>query len=158
MIFVTAGSMLPFDRLFRLIDAAIADGVISGHVYGQIGEGEYLPKHFEYTRFIDKPEFDRRVLNADLVVAHAGIGVIMQALNSETPLLVLSRKARLGELVNDHQVATARKFEELGHIVSFEEDTLAAKLDFVKTFKPTPRSPNVSGVGNEVSQFLATLL
>jgi len=158
MIFVTAGSMLPFDRLFQLIDAAITDGVITDQVYGQIGEGEYLPKNFEYSRFIDKVEFDERVLSANLVVAHAGIGVIMQALSSETPLLVLSRKAALGEHVNDHQVSTAKKFEELGHVVSFEEDTLVEKLEFIKTFKPAPRSPNVAGVGNEVSKFLATLI
>ena len=43
MIFVTAGSMLPFDRLFQLIDAAITDGVITDQVYGQIGEGRYSP-------------------------------------------------------------------------------------------------------------------
>jgi len=157
MIFATSGSMLPFDRLFKVLDTAIEKGIISDDVFAQIGESQYEPKRFEYRRFIEKGEFDSFVHDADLVIGHAGVGVIMQALEAQTPLLVLARRAEFGEHVNDHQVSTARKFEEQGHILSFEEDTLEAQLAKVSSFTPKPRQPNIQGVGDRVSDFLAGL-
>ena len=157
MIFVTSGSMLPFDRLFRVIDDAVASGIIVDEVFGQIGESRYKPKNYAFTRFLEKEQFDKRVQEASLVIAHAGIGVIMQALESKTPLLVLPRRAELGEHVNDHQVSTAEKFESLGHVVAFEEQTLQDKLQKVQSFVPKPRSPNVAGVGARVADFLGRI-
>ncbi|GAB2190228.1 glycosyltransferase [Sessilibacter sp. MAH2] len=157
MIFVTSGSMLPFDRLFKTIDKAVADGIITDTVFGQIGEGKYTPQHFKYERFVDKNDFDRYVLEANLVIGHAGIGVITQALDSKTPLLVMARLSEFGEHVNDHQVSTANKFEELGHVLSFDENNLTEKLQKVTSFIPKPRNPNVDGVGDRVAQFLGSL-
>ena len=158
MIFVTSGSMLPFDRLFRLIDDAVETGVIRDEVFAQIGEGKYEPKRFPFERFVEKERFDLLVSDASLVIAHAGIGVIMQALEAGTPLLVLTRKAALGEHVNDHQVSTAKKFESLGHILTLDGHDLEAKLNQIGRFVPRPRSPNVAGVGLRISQFLNELI
>ncbi|MGI9317822.1 MAG: glycosyltransferase [bacterium] len=158
MIFVTSGSMLPFDRLFKIVDDAIEKGILSGKLFGQIGEGKYEPKNFEFAHFLDKECFDEYISNAKLVIGHAGIGIIMQALNSEIPLLVLARRAEYGEHVNNHQVATARKFEELGHILSFEEDNLEKKLKLVDSFIPIPRTPNIEAVGRRVADFLSSNL
>src|SRR6187551_132383 len=141
MIFVTSGSMLPFDRLFRVVDEAVEAGVITDKVIGQIGESQYEPKNYEFQRFVDKLEFDQYVEQATLVIAHAGIGVIMQALESKTPLLVLPRRFELGEHVNNHQVSTAEKFEMLGHILTFQGDDLAEKMELAKSFVPAPRTP-----------------
>ena len=104
MIFVTSGSMLPFDRLFRVVDKAIEEGVIKDNVFGQIGDGTYEPKNFEFKRFLDKEAFDGHISSAQLVLGHAGIGVITQALKSGVPLLVLARRAELGECLNNNQV------------------------------------------------------
>ncbi len=158
MIFVTSGSMLPFDRLFRVIDEAVEKGTIKDDVFGQIGESKYEPRNYAFTRFIDKDEYDRRIRDAHVVVAHAGVGVIIQALQSNTPLLVLPRQASLGEHVNDHQISTARRFEELGHILTFDESTMEERLARVSQFVPKPRTPNVSGVGERVSSFLSELI
>lgn len=157
MIFVTSGSMLPFDRLFRLVDDAVAQGVIQDEVFGQIGESRYTPKHYAFSRFIDKETYDGYIEKASLVIAHAGIGVIIQALDSGTPLLVLPRQATLGEHVNDHQISTAERFEQLGHILTFDESSLAERLVAVKSFVPMRRAPNVAGVGNRIVSFLTEL-
>lgn len=157
MIFVTSGSMLPFDRLFKLVDMAVENGQLSGEIFAQIGEGSYLPKNYRYERFVEKGEFDRLVDEASLVIGHAGIGVIMQCLEAKTPLLVLPRLAELGEHVNDHQVSTAKKFEELGHILTFDEHNLSEKLSELEGFVPKERRPNIEGVSARVAQFLATI-
>jgi len=48
------------------------------------------------------------------------------------PLLIVPRRAALGEHRNDHQLATARRFAELGSVgVAFDEAELRAGLDGV---------------------------
>ena len=157
MIFVTSGSMLPFDRLFKIVDDAVSRQIITNTVFGQIGEGSYEPKYFKFERFLEKAKYDSMVATSDVMLAHAGIGTIIQALDSGTPLLVLPRRAELGEHVNNHQVTTAEKFESLGHVLSFQESNLAQKLRLLDSFRPVPRQPNVEGVSKRISEFLNTL-
>jgi len=145
MIFVTSGSMLPFDRLFKLIDEAVGAEILTDEIQAQIGESSYLPKHYPYQRFVEKSVYDEYVAQASLVIAHAGIGVIMECIKCDTPLLVIPRRAELGEHVNDHQISTAEKFESLGHVMSFDEQNFKQKLVEVIDFSPKPRTPNVSG-------------
>jgi len=146
--------MLPFDRLFRLIDESIAQSLISTEVFGQIGESTYQPKNYSYRRFIDKSEYDKYISESTLVIAHAGIGVIMECLKKSTPLLVLARKAELKEHVNDHQISTAKKFEELGHVLSFDENNFEERLLQIKSFEPKPRNPNIQGISDRVAEFI----
>ena len=70
------------------------------------------------------------MLRADAIVAHAGIGTILTALEIGRPLLVMPRRAALGEHRNDHQLTTARRFAELGKVkVAFDEVELRLRLD-----------------------------
>lgn len=131
MIFVTVGTQLPFDRMIRAIDLwAQSRGRSQDEVFAQIGPGEYLPQHIRYEKFVDAQAFRRHVAEADLVVAHAGMGSIITALEMGKPIVVMPRKAELQEHRNDHQLATARRFLAQGRIVvAFDENHLLDKLD-----------------------------
>lgn len=129
MIFVTVGHQMPFDRLVRGVDEwAVAAG--RSDVFAQIGDAEYVPRHIEHAEKIGPDEFRRRMSEADAVIAHAGMGSILTALELGTPILVMPRLGRLMETRNDHQVATARRFREMGKIeVAMDETELPAALD-----------------------------
>lgn len=129
MIFVTVGTQLPFDRLMQAVDSW-AQAHPDVRVFAQIGPGEYKPQHMEWSAFVTPAEFDEYYAQARAVVAHAGMGTILTALQMAKPLLVLPRKADLGEHRNDHQVATARRFDAMGKVaVAFDESELPDKLD-----------------------------
>ncbi len=67
---------------------------------------------------------------AELIVAHAGMGSILTALELGRPILVMPRLGARRETRNDHQVATARRFRALGHVaVAFDEHELVEALD-----------------------------
>jgi hypothetical protein len=58
------------------------------------------------------------------------MGTILSALELGTPTLVMPRRAALGEHRNDHQMATARWFADLGGVtVAFDEAQLLERLD-----------------------------
>ena len=128
MIFVTVGTQVQFDRLVRTVDEW-AGARARSDVFAQIGPSNYPFKHIRTERFIDPTRFRNCVEAASLVIAHAGMGSIITALELGKRI-VMPRRASLGEHRNDHQVATAKQFAAQGRIeVAFEERELADRLD-----------------------------
>lgn len=129
MIFVTVGSADPFDRLIRAVDQW-AGSRGKSDIFAQIGKSRYEPQYIEAVRFLSPTEFRDRVRAARLVVAHAGMGSIITAMEIGTPIIVMPKWARLGEHRNDHQVATARRFgQKQGIIEAKDEQDLIQKLE-----------------------------
>ena len=158
MILVTVGSMFPFDRLIKAMDEQVEAGLITDKVFAQIGAGSYEPRAMPFKRFMEKQEFEEQLTEADAVVSHAGIGSIATALHLGKPLVVLPRLKLHGEHVNDHQVATARKYKELGHVlVANSEADLAHTLSRISEFKPVPRNINAAGMADRIGRFLREL-
>ena len=158
MILLTLGTYpLPFDRLVRAIDEVVAQKIIDEEIFAQIGYSNYKPRYVQYEKLMEKGKFDMLFASASSLIGHAGMGSISMALNHQKPLLVMPRLRQYHEHVNDHQLHTARKFEELGHIlVAYNTDELADKIKLLKTFVPKPRIPNRQGVIDRITRFLET--
>lgn len=89
---------------------------------------------------LEPPEFKKRVLWADVLVAHAGMGSILTALQYGKPILVMPRLGSLKETRNDHQVATAQRFREMGKVaVAMDEGEIVAQLDCLAALGRTER-------------------
>ncbi len=130
MILVTVGAQMPFDRLVQAVDAWAEATGRTGEVFAQIGEGGREPRHIAWTHFLEPDEFRRRLAEADVLVAHAGTGSIFSALEFGIPVLVLPRHADKNETRNDHQIATAKRFEALGHVrVAWDESEVGPALE-----------------------------
>jgi UDP-N-acetylglucosamine transferase subunit ALG13 len=133
MIFVTVGVQLPFDRLVGAVDtwAGTRD---RSDVVAQIGASKYVPKHIRCQATMTPTEFKRCVTEATAVVAHAGMGSIITALELGKPILIMPRRAALGEHRNDHQMSTARLMAEQNIVtVAQDEDELVDYLDRIET-------------------------
>lgn len=125
MIFLTVGTQEPFDRLVAAVDAWAA--VHDVPVFGQLGAlkpGSHRPQHFEWREFITADAYQQRLETSRLIVAHVGMGSIISALTHGKPLVMMARRASLGEHRNEHQLATAAKFQGRPglHIAADEAD------------------------------------
>jgi UDP-N-acetylglucosamine transferase subunit ALG13 len=134
MIFVTVGTQGHFDRLVRTVD-----GWAGKHgrtdVFAQIGPSDSRFEHIRAERFVDPADFRQHVESANLVIAHAGMGSILTALELGKRIIVMPRQATMGEQRNDHQMATAKQFAQHGRIdVAFDEHELMDKLDHLQAF------------------------
>lgn len=128
MIFLTVGTQIPFDRLVAAVDRWAGEEP-GRPVFAQIGPTGLRPRHLAWRDFVSPAECGRLMREADLVVSHAGMGTILGALELGTPTLVMPRRAALGEHRNDHQLATARWFSQLGGVsVAFDETELLERL------------------------------
>jgi len=119
---------MPFDRLVQVVDDwAEMDG--RDDVLAQIGSSEYRPRHVRFKSFLRPREFREMLERSDRIVAHAGMGTILQALECGKIPLVFPRRAALGETRSDHQVATARRFRSAGLVrAALDEVELCREL------------------------------
>lgn len=106
-IFLTVGSMLPFDRLVRAVDAW-AEAHPEAQVFAQIGNTSYVPRHLEWQAMINPEQYRQQFLACDLVVSHVGMGTVITAFECGKPLLMLARRQDLQEVTSTHQQATAQ--------------------------------------------------
>jgi UDP-N-acetylglucosamine transferase subunit ALG13 len=139
VIFVAVGTQGPFDRMIRPIDEwAARTG--RDDVFAQIGRNAWRPSHIECVEHLDAGAFRSNMERAEVVISHAGMGTILTALELGKPVLIMPRRAALGEQRNDHQLATARKVEALGLVtVANDERELAERLENLKELRASSR-------------------
>lgn len=135
MIFVTVGTQLPFDRMVKAIDTwAAAPG--RPEVFAQIGNTSWRPSHIQYVANLTQSQFMEKAKACDILVAHAGLGSIITAMEFGKPIVIVPRLAQHGEHRNDHQLATARKFAAMAHVtVAYDTDELLAALENLEALK-----------------------
>ncbi|MEM7422225.1 MAG: glycosyltransferase [Pseudomonadota bacterium] len=145
MIFLTVGTQMPFDRLVRALDRWAARQLpetpqIVAQL-GDIGAAGYRPDHMDWTSFMDPDVFRQNLERADLIVAHAGMGTIINALTYCKPIMIMPRSAAYGEHRNDHQIATVRQFRSRPNVVVADtEDDFDSAIAEVAGLRPEPLS------------------
>jgi UDP-N-acetylglucosamine transferase subunit ALG13 len=148
MIFLVVGTQEPFDRLVKSIDDW-AGKTGNKDIFGQISRASYLPANFEYTDFIAPKQFNEKFQSADIIVGHAGMGTIIQALQHYKPIIVMPRLSRFHETRNDHQFSTAKSLGRLGYVKDvYTEEELFSALNEAKSIQPS------GPIGESASQSL----
>lgn len=156
--FLTVGTQFPFDRLVAAVDRAIAENLVSEKVFGQIGQSGMRPRNLQWVHSLGTADFSARFRKSTAVISHAGIGTISMALAQNKPLLVMPRRERYGEHVNDHQLDTARAFSEMGQVlVAYEAEDVMKQLALLPRFRPKPRKSSVDLVVARVACYLDQL-
>jgi UDP-N-acetylglucosamine transferase subunit ALG13 len=152
------GVQLPFDRLIHAMDQWAADSHCDD-VFAQVGRSTYKPQHLTFKSFISPAEFRQLVERADVVVAHAGMGTILTASELGKPILVMPRRAALGEHRNDHQLATIAGLQQRKIItVATDETELISELSKIAKSSTRSAIPEVasSELISHISSVLAT--
>lgn len=117
MIFVTVSGWA-FERLIKAVDELVGSGKIKEKVVMQIGNTKYEPKNCEWFRFESSKRIAELNKNARVIIAHAGAGCIITALQFKKPLVIVPRYKRFGEHVNDHQLDLADVLDSRGMAVA----------------------------------------
>lgn len=127
MIFATVGTQLPFPRMFDSL-ASIAAG-LNTEIIAQTADPNWQSEHMETHAFLPSQRYGEIFARADLVVSHAGIGTVLMAIAAQKPLIVMPRRAALGEHRNEHQLATVNTLKDrTGIYVVHDPEDLAAVL------------------------------
>jgi UDP-N-acetylglucosamine transferase subunit ALG13 len=123
LIFVTVGnSHNPFQRLIRAADDAAAR--LDEPVVIQSGHSPRDTRHARCVPFLGLDEYEAQARQSRLIVAHAGSGSVITAFRHGKPLILMARRKRFGEHVNDHQLelAGALRGDERVRVVESAEE------------------------------------
>ncbi len=152
MIFVTVGAQMPFDRLIQWVDDWASTHERSD-IAAQIGPSDFEPQTVEVLPFLDPQAFRRQMEEATAVVAHAGMGTIITALELGKPILVVPRLGKLDETRNDHQVATAKRLAEDGLVLAaYDEAEFSAQMQVLE--QQATRARGDARIGSQASDSL----
>lgn len=139
MIFVTVGTQLPFPRLIDTILCWAEKTGRQSELFIQYGRGIPPDKAYSSSAFITAEQTEHCFSGADMIVAHAGMGSVLTALKYRKPIIIMPRRAELGEHRNDHQMATARWLasKHQGVIVAWDSAQLYDALNRGSESTPT---------------------
>lgn len=140
-IYVSVGSMMPFERLVRAMDGFAAQRP-DLDVLIQIGRGKTEPVHARFVRLMPPGDYRAMVAGCRLFVAHAGMGSIITAIEAGKPLLMLPRRQALGEHNTEHQLATAQNIgNRPGLHVAIDEADLIVRAEALLAVGSPPPAP-----------------
>ena len=156
MIFVTVGSQkFQFNRLLKKIDELITKGIIKEKVYAQIGVSDYKPQYFGYIDFMTQEEFSKNIDNADVIITHAGTGVIINALKKDKKVIATPRLAKYSEHVDDHQIQLIKEFDEMNLLEPvYDLEKLEFALQNVKIKKYNKYISNTDSIIEDIERFI----
>lgn len=110
MIFVSVGTQnRPFDRLIEAVDKLAPS--IDEEIIAQTGVATYIPKQIRHCQYYNYGQMISFIDEANLIISHAGFGIIGNSIRRNKPLILVPREEQFGESV-DKQVELAEYLAE----------------------------------------------
>jgi UDP-N-acetylglucosamine transferase subunit ALG13 len=110
----------PFTRAVDRVLELLPDAEITW----QVGVTDYVHDGAQLQRWLPPDELRRAMGEADVVIAHAGVGTVLAALGEGKVTVVLPRLEAQQEHVDDHQVEVAAMLDRRSLVVSVDPDRL----------------------------------
>ena len=142
--FVTVGSHdQPFARLMGLVQDAAQAGNLPRPIIVQGGTDAHMPTWAdEHHPFVSPDTFRSLMASAAVVITHGGAGAMATALHLGRKPIVVPRRKRWSEHVDDHQLDLADKLESLRLVVRGDEGISAQVTGAAST--PVEPAPGLS--------------
>ena len=119
---VSLGSELwPFTRAVERVRQLLPQATIEW----QVGVTEYELSGHLLRQWLPADELRTAIRQSDVVVMHAGVGSVLVALESGKIPVILPRRKRHREMVDDHQIEVAALLADRGLAVSVDPDDLS---------------------------------
>ncbi|WP_066716487.1 PssE/Cps14G family polysaccharide biosynthesis glycosyltransferase [Clostridium sp. Marseille-P299] len=159
MIFVTLGSQkFQFNRLLVAVDELVEKEVIKEKVIAQIGYSDYIPRNYDYEKFLDREEFDKRMKESNFVITHSGTGAIMSAVNYGKKVIAVPRNSLYGEHVDDHQLQILKQFEEMNIICAcYDPKDLGRYIEEIEGMSFIKYKSNTHVIIESIDQYIKSV-
>jgi UDP-N-acetylglucosamine transferase subunit ALG13 len=136
---------MPFRRLVQAVDEW-AQRHPAIEVLAQVGsDPKFRATAIQTFESVPPARYAELVRASELVVAHAGMGSVLTALEYCKPMVLMPRRGALHETRNDHQMATLRwLIHKPGIYAAEDEEALKHSLDVWCTMGLAPPSAEVA--------------
>lgn len=155
-IFITLGSQkFQFNRLLKTVDELCEKGTVDAEdVFAQIGYSDYLPRNFNYKKFMNRDEFNMEMSKAEIVITHGGTGAIIGAVKKGKKVIAVPRRAKYGEHVDDHQLQLVGQFKEMNLIYACNDCDIKKALDEIGSMQFEKYSSNTHRIIRSIEDYI----
>jgi len=106
MIFLSAGNnelsflrlFLKFEKIFYKLNTKNLE------VICQVGHTDYKNKNFKVIKFLEKKKFNDLIRKSNIFISHAGAGSVIDSIQNKKIPILLPRKKKFNEHIDDHQI------------------------------------------------------
>lgn len=161
MIFVTVGNA--HDQSLRLlngVEALAASGSFGDErIIAQSGNNpDFHPVRCENRTFLGMDEFNQVIQEARVVICHAGAGTLSSVLRTGKTPVVVPRRLKYNEVVDDHQIELLEAFAQRRLLVpAYEVEELPAAIREAVARPPVSAAFTAEGmakIGRAVDELL----
>lgn len=130
--FVSVGNgKQSFIRLLKAVEA-LAD-ILPAPILVQCGHTSFSSQKFDVVDFVNMDNFVKYIADASMLILHAGAGSVSHAIKAKKRPILMPRKEKFDEIVNDHQVAFAKTFHLANKAIMVENEyELKLAIDKIK--------------------------
>jgi len=137
-IFISLGTQKQsFKRLCNLINES--EVINEFDVSIQLGYTKYdfKNKEFKVYDFINEQEFINQIEKADIIICHAGAGILFSSLNKNKKIISIARLKEYKEHLNSHQQELLEKLASENYIIKLENnlDSILKNIDNIQLKK-----------------------
>ncbi|MBQ6840656.1 MAG: hypothetical protein IJO63_00875 [Bacilli bacterium] len=156
MVFVTLGSQdKQFLRLVKEVDKLVKEKVITDEVIVQAGVTKLDTNRIKILDYIDVSDFQKYMNESDYIIAHGGVGSILDAMKLGKKIIAVPREAKYDEIANDHQKQIIAEFAKKRYIIGCKDvKDLRNAILKVKSFKPNKYVSNNDNFVAMVDNFI----
>lgn len=158
MIFVTVGTHeQQFNRLIEEIDKLKKEQIITSDVFIQVGFSDYQPQYCEWKQFLSYDEMNSLMKKSDTIITHGGPATFMNVIANGKKPVVVPRRKKFGEHVNDHQLDFCKRIIQEGYDLVVIEDIKEIREHLIPSSSSTIKSNNERFV-KQFSNLIAELV
>lgn len=159
MILVTLGTFpTEFKRPLIALDALCKTGEIDEKIIVQSGHTHMVSPFMEVRPFIPPDELTEICKKARILITHAGTGSLIKGIKLNKKIIAIARLAKLGEMVDDHQVEILNEFVTANYILPWHEnEQLKDVLAQLEDFEPSPYISNKKNIIDYLDNYISSL-
>lgn len=121
MVLVMVGTQKQqFVRLFNMVENSKV--LENEEIIAQIGNTKFSSNKIKCFSFIENEELQKYINEADLIICHAGVGTIFEALHQNKKIIAVPRLPEFKEHVDAHQLEICDALEKEGYILVCNKD------------------------------------
>ncbi len=154
-IFLTVGTVMPFDRMINDIDALKNQGLINEEVFAQVGESDIAPSTMSVKQTLTQETLNGHLKESKIAIVHGGSGSMLGAIRFGCIVIAMPRRADMGEHYDDHQFELVGAFRDMGLVIEARtQDELAAAIVKARSMEPKMIEINPDSYAYHIDLFI----
>jgi UDP-N-acetylglucosamine transferase subunit ALG13 len=154
-IFLTVGTVMPFDRMINNTNELKEAGIVTEDIFAQVGESDITPSSMEVSQTLTQETLNKHLAESKIAIVHGGSGSMLGAIRFGCIVIAMPRRADLGEHYDDHQFELVGAFRDMGLVIEARtKEELSDAIEKARSLEPKMIEINPDSYAHHIDKFI----